>query len=325
MTNNDIIRFALMPRFNPYQAEYVTSTEALIPIKEECVILDQLLNKVAALSEAHKKILRHGPTSFIIEEYNDILTEYNINFATQSVDACVEGLSSIVERIWITIKHALIRLWNFITDHPCVTLWFNRCEFYRVRMANIISTSLKAYAKMDINAFNDIKLIGFKKDEFRAKVLHVGNLIAKIKNTSASKFELLNIESIFGQEVAGLGCRFENSTVIVQPPSLTKDTTKKMGWKPFDVYAITNDLYARVATNSMYLTRFSQDLGRTLRSAMADADNVLTGRTEGSDETIIALSKARVNNIRNILMLIQIANSNAYILLSEWYKMASCF
>ena len=325
MTDNDIVRFALMPKFSQKQADYVIATESFSPIKEECDVVNQLLDKVHVLSDAHTKLLKYGITPFIEEEYSDVLSAYSVNFKTQSVHACIEGLSSIIERVWTSIKNALMRIFQYLSENPIFTMWFNRCEFYRVRMSNMIAGPLRAYIKADIDKFGTIVATGWNLQEFKMRAYHLGNLISKIKNNMNARFEMLDVYHVFGAEIQGLGCGFVDGNVMPVPPATTRTTAKEFEWKPFDVYQIASNLYSKVAVNSMYLTRLNTELGRSLKIAITEADNVLSGRSDGSNEEQIALSKNRVKNIKNMLMLVQIAVNNLCLMCAQWYKYASSF
>lgn len=325
MTDSDIIRFSLMPKFSQQQTDYVLALEAMQSISESVEEINDGLQKIETLSHAYKTISKCGINKYVEEEFSDILSMYSINFQTQSVSACMEGLTSIIERVWVSIKNALVRLLEFLKTNPYFARWFNRCEFYRSRMADIISTSLKSYVKADPVAFNTITLSGWNYADFNKTMNYTAVLIQRLKNMGSFRIEDIVVDRMFYDIFNNLNAVYENDWVVVSNPAFIPSTAGDLGWKPFNVYQVSSTLYSRIAVNSMYLTRLQKDFERTLNVAIQECNEVLSGRIDGTTDEKIRTAKRRIRNIKNVQSLIQLAVSNTCLLCSQWCKLASSF
>ena len=325
MTDNDIIRFAHMPRYSQQQTDLVLATEAFAPINEIVEYVSDTFNQIVTLTTAHQKISRHGVTSYIIDEYADRLSAYSINFETQSVSACLEGLSSLVERMWVAIKNALSRLLEYLKTNPYFAQWFNRCEFYRSKMASLISGQLRNYIKADIESFNSIMMAGWNYGDFVKTMNYTAVLISRLKGIGSYRIEDIDIGRQFYDVFMNLNASFVDGVVTISNPGFERKSTNDLDWKPNLVYYISNTLYSKVAVNSMTLTRMQREFERILTVAIQECNNVLSGREDGNDDTKVTAAKNRIRNIRNIQNLIQLAVSNTCFLCSQWCKLASSF
>ena len=325
MTDLDIIRFANMPKYSQQQTDMVLATEAFAPVNEIVEYVTDTFDKMALLNTAYNKISRHGLTSYIIEEYTDILTPYSVNFNTQSASACMEGLSSLVERMWVSIKNALSRLLEYLKTNPYFAQWFNRCEFYRAKMASLIAGPLRNYTKANIESFNSIMLAGWKYSDF-CKTLNVtGNLIAKLKSIGAYRVEDIDFTRMFYDTFEQLNATYMDGVINLSNPLFERKSAYDLGWTPNYVYGVSSTLYSRVAVNSMSLTRMTREFERLLNIALVECNNVLSGREDGNDDAKVTAAKNRIRNVKNIQSLVQLAVSNTCHLCCEWCKLASSF
>ena len=326
ITDIDIIRWANMPKFSQYQTDYILSTEAFSTINEFVDYITNSFDQIHTLSNAYQKISRHGITSYIVDEFSDVLAPYSINFRTQSPSACMEGLSSLVERLWTAIKNALSRLLEFLKTNPYFAQWFNRCEYYRAKMAALMAGPLKNYIKADLESFNSIVLTGLSYADFFKYTNLTGILISKLKCVGSYKAEDIDIIRMFYEIFNnGLTADFIDNVVSIKNPVLKRDTTKELGWTPQLVNTITNNLYSKVAVNAMCLTRLTRDIERQLNIAIVECNNVLAGREDGNDDAKVVSARNRIRNIKNIQNLVQLAVNYTCFLCAQWCKMASSF
>ena len=325
MTDSDILRFASMPRFSQEQTDFVLATEAFAPITEIVNYISDTFNQISTLNDAYNKISKHGVTSYIEEELQDKLSTDSINFKSQSVSACLEGLSSLVERMWVSIKNALSRLLEFLKTNPYFAQWFNRCEFYRSKMAALIAGPLKNYIKADIDSFNSITYAGWTYTDFCKTLNYTNLLILKLKSLGTYKLEDIKFDNMFYDTFANLNVSYENGVITVFNPSFERKTSLDLEWTPYKVYSVANSLYAKIAVNAMYLTRLQRDFERMLNAAIVECDNVLSGREDGNDDAKVSAARLRIQNIRNIQQLVQLAVSNTCFLCSQWCRLASSF
>lgn len=322
MTDNDIIRFAQMPKFSQTQTDYVLAVEALDPITDILNELSSSCEKLELFNTAYKKISRHGVTDFIKEEFGDALSPFSVNFETQSVSACLEGLSSLAERAWTIIRNMFVRLFEYLTTNTYFGNLFNRSEFYRRRMSEIIAGPLRGYVKADLDSFNSITISGFNYNEFYNRMNYTGMLISKLRNIASYRMETIDVEHMFADVIRYLNINTESGTFYPSVPVMSKGTTYDLGWTPFKVYSVSSNLYSKVAVNSIGLSRLQQEFARSLKVAIAECDAILAGRIDGNDENKVLLARKKIQNIRNVQALVQIANNNMCYLCGQWIRMA---
>ena len=325
MTDNDILKFAMMPKYSHSHAIQIQATEALVPVSSMVSELESAFEQISLFNRAHMKISRHGLTDYIKEEFGDTLSPYSINFESQTVSACLEGLSSMIERLWNVIKNTLTRLFEYVTNNTFLGELFDKCEYYQHRMSAIIAGPLRGYIKADVDAFNSSVISGLAYDQFVQYINYVGILISKLRSISSFSLDNVQVSSSMVDVARYLSIPYEDGKYRSIAPVVKRDSLYNLYWSPFKVYSVANQLYSKIAVNASNLRRLKGELTRALTVALAECNNVLSGRTDGTNEETIQKAKLRVNNIRNVQALTQTAISYLCIMCGQWCRMASLF
>lgn len=326
MTDNDILCFAMMPKYNHVHALQVQSEEALIPMIDMINEVNEAFEQISLFNTAYSKISRHGVTDFIKKEYADTLSPYSINFETQPVSACLEGLSSMIERLWNVIKNLITRLYNYFTTHTYFGAIFNKCEYYQRRMSELIAGPLKGYLKADLNLFNSVMVTGMSYDDFVKNINYVGILISKLKSITPYSVGNIDVGNIMGDVTRYLDIPYEDGRYSIEKsPTVTRESLYDLYWTPFKVNSVAGSLYSKIAVNAISLRRLRDEMTRSLAIALKECDDVLSGRIDGNDETRIQHAKLRAINIRNVQVLTGTAMKYLCVMCGQWCRMASLF
>ena len=326
MTDNDILRFAMMPKYNHVHALQVQSEEAITPMVDMINEVNEAFDQISLFNTAYSKISRHGVTDFIKKEYADTLSPYSINFETQPVSACLEGLSSMVERLWTVIKNLVTRLYNYFMTHTYFGAIFEKCEYYQRRMSELIAGPLKGYLKADLNLFNSVMVSGMAYDVFVQNINYVGMLISKLKSITPYSLGGIDVSITMTDVTRHLNIPYEDGRYsIVSTPAVERKSLYDLCWTPFKVNSVASSLYSKIAVNAIGLNRLRNELARSLAVALKECEDVLNGKIDGDDNTRIQHAKLRVLNIRNIQVLTAIAMKYLCTMCGQWCRMASLF
>ena len=223
MLDNDIIRFSQMPKFSQEQTDYVLSLETMNVIDVYLSDIENCCERLKLFSNAYTKILKHGVTDFIKEELSLPLAPYCINFESQSVSACLEGLSGLVERVWVAIKNTLIRLFNYVMDNTFLGGLFERLEFYRRRISEQIAGPLKNYTKVDVAVYQTRMISGISYEDFCTRMNCIALLIARLKNVGSYRLDSIDVLNVFSDAIRSANIEVKDGRLYLGAPIFTRE------------------------------------------------------------------------------------------------------
>lgn len=318
MNDINISGLYLMPKIDPVYFQDVLSQEQITPVLDALDHIDGMYDQVKQISKLQTVIYRHGSSEAVLEDYTDLLDHYHINFKTQSIQACTEGLSSVISRIWEAIKNIISRIMDYLQNNEYFAQWFNGCERCRVKMASYISGCLRDYAKVDATKFEKNMFRIMPYPVFTQYLNALSMLILKLKNCMSLNLSMIDVTTVFKDCLASLKIVCENGKIFANFPFYDLKSAKALYWNPSKIYYVANDLYSKVAINSMELMRIQKTIERVVGETYRECNDVLSGRIDGNDEKKIMEARQRIRNIRNLNELIRITIRLTYMMCKQW-------
>lgn len=285
-----------------------------------------LCDQAKLLNNAYKHIQMYGISEPVLETYStELLESFTFKLTAESdTIVALEGIGEFIKRVYNSIKEALRKLWEWLRTDSYFSRWTNKCERYRVKIGELLATTVRQHSAVNEQTFKSFTIIGHPYSNYTVLLTALLNVTSKINIiSSTTKFGDLDIIGLFGADLTKCNFTFENGNM--QRPTNLNMKTATLGtllWNPQKVYATGSNLLALLSKHN-FIDRLIYSLQRSIKAADNELNNLIHSTTPDNN-TLESLKKelAGLKCIRMISIYTIDVSAN---LAKQWIIMANRF